>query len=54
MLKNEQVIRHAYENTLTASARLASFASGKPTMSKDGLIDARQEVLVADDLLFLL
>ncbi len=44
------VIRHAYENALTTSARLYSFASGcEPT--SDGPIEQRQEVLAGDDLL---
>lgn len=44
------VIRHAYENALTTSARLYSFASGcEPT--SDGPIEQHQEVLAGDDLL---
>jgi hypothetical protein len=45
------VIRHAYEGTLTACARLASFATGQPTDSDDGLIDSRQVLLATDDLI---
>jgi hypothetical protein len=43
------VIRHAYENVLTACARLASFATGRPTTT-DGPIAGQQEILVVDDL----
>lgn len=49
-LGSRSVIRHAYENVLTASARLFSFASGyKPT--SDGPIEQQQEMLAVDDLL---
>jgi hypothetical protein len=43
------VVRHAYENVLTACARLASFATGNPTTT-DGPIDEQQEILAVDDL----
>ena len=49
--KNHQVIRHAYENVLTACARLSSFATAKPTDSIDNLINARQTILATDDLM---
>jgi hypothetical protein len=44
-----RVIRHAYENVLTACAQLASFATGGPTTT-DGPIAEQQEILVVDDL----
>ena len=44
-----RVIRHAYENVLTACARLASFAAGGPTAT-DGPIAEQQEILAVDDL----
>jgi hypothetical protein len=43
------VIRHAYQNTLNACARLASFATSVPTTT-DGPIEQQQELLAADDL----
>jgi hypothetical protein len=46
---SHSVIRHAYENVLTACARLASFAPGGPTTT-DGPISEQQEILAADDL----
>ena len=42
---DHQVIRHAYENVLTACARLAAFATGTPTGSLQGLINERQSIL---------
>lgn len=51
MSSNHEVIRHGYENVLTACARLASFASGRPTDAIDGLINGRQTLLAADDLI---
>lgn len=45
------VIRHAYENALTAAARLAAFAYCKPTLGNGGLLNERQEQLAADDLI---
>jgi len=49
--KNHQVIRHAYENVLTACARLSSYATAKPTDSIEGLINTRQTILATDDLM---
>jgi len=49
---DHQIIRHAYENVLTASARLIAFATGYPTNSDEFLINERQRVLATDDLLF--
>jgi hypothetical protein len=51
MIGSHTVIRHAYENVLNASARLISFATGIPTASRDGLINERQAILAADDLI---
>ena len=48
-MKDEQLIKHAYEQVVTAAARLASFATGRPTASF-GPISERQEMLVLDDL----
>jgi hypothetical protein len=50
MLRSHSVIRHAYDNVLSASARLISFATGTPTPSHDGLINERQVILAAEDL----
>src|SRR5215468_8838230 len=43
------VIRHGYENVLTACARLASFATGREPTT-DGPVSRRQEILAVDDL----
>jgi hypothetical protein len=43
------VIRHAYEDVLSACARLASFATGGPTRT-DGPITRQQTILAVDDL----
>ena len=45
-------IRHAYENVLSAAARVFSYATGRAPES-DGPIAAHQDVLAADDLLTL-
>jgi hypothetical protein len=50
MRGSHKVIRHAYNNVLSASARLISFATGIPTASRDQLINVRQGILAADDL----
>jgi hypothetical protein len=47
---DHQVIRHAYENVLTTSARLIAFATGKPSNSRNGYIEHRQDILAIDDL----
>lgn len=47
--RSRKVIRHAYDQVLSACARLASFASGSPTTTS-GPIDERQEALAVDDL----
>jgi hypothetical protein len=44
---SHSVIRHAYENVLTACARLASFSTGGPTTT-DGPISGQQEILAVD------
>lgn len=49
--KNHQIIRNAYEGTLTASARLAAYASCTPTRGPWNLIDNRQTLLATDDLI---
>jgi len=51
MVENEKIIRHAYENVLTASARLAAFATCQPIDSSDSLINDRQAILAVDDIL---
>jgi hypothetical protein len=51
MRGSHKVIRHAYNNVLSASARLISFATGIPTASRDQLINERQRLLAADDLI---
>jgi hypothetical protein len=45
-----RAVRHAYEEVLTACARLVSFATGSPTIT-DGPIDQRQEILAVEDLI---
>ncbi|HEV2265365.1 MAG TPA: hypothetical protein VGR79_12625 [Stellaceae bacterium] len=47
--RSHKIIRHAYEQVVTACARLGSFATGKPPQT-NGPIDERQEALAADDL----
>jgi hypothetical protein len=47
---SHSVIRHAYENVLTACARLAAFATCDPATYGLGLIYERQEILAVDDL----
>jgi hypothetical protein len=44
------LIRHAYEEVLTACARLISFSSGGPSIGYS-LIDERQETLAVADLI---
>ena len=44
------VIKHAYENAISASARLYSFATGESPKT-DGPIGDQQEILATDDLL---
>ena len=44
------VIKHAYDNAISASARLYSFASGESPKT-DGPIGEQQEILATDDLL---
>ena len=46
---SHSVIRHAYENILTACARLGSFATGRERTT-DGPISRQQEILAVDDL----
>jgi hypothetical protein len=46
----ERLIRHAYEEVLTACARLISFSTGGPSID-DGPIVERQELLAAEDLI---
>jgi hypothetical protein len=46
---SHSVIRYAYENVLTACARLASFSTGGPTTT-DGPISGQEEILEVDDL----
>jgi hypothetical protein len=48
--KNKLVIRHAYENALTACARLASFALSEPINDAGHRISERQKILAANDL----
>jgi hypothetical protein len=48
---DQNIVRHAYENTLTACARLSSFATARPTASIDHLINDRQRLLATDDLM---
>jgi hypothetical protein len=43
-------IRHAYEEVLTACARLVSFSTGSPPAT-DGPISERQEILAVEDLI---
>ena len=50
MSRNKIAIRHGYENTLTACARLAAFATCRPTESIDRLISDRQTMLAVNDL----
>jgi hypothetical protein len=50
MRGSHKVIRHAHNNVLSACARLLSFATGIPTASRDQLINERQGILAADDL----
>jgi hypothetical protein len=45
-----RVIRHAYEEALTACARLISFSSGGPSIG-DGPVTDRQEILAMEDLI---
>jgi len=45
-----RVIRHAYEEVLTACARLISFSTGAPSVG-DGPINDRQELLAVEDLI---
>ena len=45
-----RLIRHAYEQTVDACARLASFATGTPTRTS-GPINERQEALAVEDLI---
>jgi hypothetical protein len=45
-----RIIRHAYEEVLTACARLVSFSNGSPPAT-DGPISERQEPLVVEDLI---
>jgi hypothetical protein len=45
-----RIIRHAYEEVLTACARLISFSTGGPSIG-DGPIDERQEMLAIEDLI---
>jgi hypothetical protein len=45
-----RVIRHAYEEVLTACARLISFSTGSPSIG-DGPINDRQEMLAMEDLI---
>ena len=46
---SHSVIRHAYENVLTACARLGSFATGREPTT-DGPVGRQQELLAVDDL----
>ena len=46
----QRLIRHAYEEVLTACARLISFSTGGPSID-DGPIVERQELLAAEDLI---
>ena len=48
-MKEEQLIRHAYEQVITYAARLAAFSTAKLTKS-NGPIGERQEILALDDL----
>jgi hypothetical protein len=50
MIGNRDAIRHAYENVLTASARLAAFATCEPTDARQWLINTRQQLLATNDL----
>jgi hypothetical protein len=50
MIGDHTVIRHAYENALTACARLSAFATCIPTASQGLLINARQDIPAIDDL----
>jgi hypothetical protein len=45
-----RVIRHAYEEVLTACARLVAFSTGSPPVG-DGPIGERQEILAVEDLI---
>src|SRR6266850_2351690 len=45
-----RIIRHAYEEVLTACARLISFSTGNPPVT-DGPISERQETLAVEDLI---
>jgi hypothetical protein len=45
-----RVIRHAYEEVLTACARLISFSTAGPSI-EDGPINERQELLAVEDLI---
>jgi hypothetical protein len=45
-----RIIRHAYEEVLTACARLISFSTGGPSIG-EGPIDERQELLAIEDLI---
>lgn len=47
--RSHKIIRHAYEQVVTACARLASFSTGTRTATS-GPIDDRQETLAHDDL----
>jgi hypothetical protein len=49
-MQHEAAIRHAYENVLTAGARLAAFATCQPIQSPEHLISGRQKILAVDDL----
>jgi len=48
-MKDEDLIRHAYDQVVNYGARLFSFASGRPLKS-DGPLDNRQKLLALDDL----
>jgi hypothetical protein len=51
-LGSRQVVKHSYENAITAAARLHSFATGNFSIS-GGPIQDRQELLATDDMLSL-
>jgi hypothetical protein len=50
LITTRRIIRHAYEEVLTACARLISFSTGGPSIG-EGPIDERQELLAMEDLI---